>query len=109
MNISSEEIENLLMSHAEVRDVAVIGLPDAIMGERVCAVVVQKPNAALTLPRLIEHLRSVKEVASYKWPESLILIEELPRNPVGKVLKRELRDRYAQAFLKDSVTKESTH
>ena len=109
MNISSEEIENLLMSHAEVRDVAVIGLPDAIMGERVCAVVVQKPNAALTLPRLIEHLRSVKEVASYKWPESLILVEELPRNPVGKVLKRELRDRYAQAFLKDSVTKESTH
>jgi acyl-CoA synthetase (AMP-forming)/AMP-acid ligase II len=109
MNISSEEIENLLMSHADVRDAAVIGLPDAIMGERVCAVVVQQPNATLTLPRLIEHLRSVKEVASYKWPESLILVEELPRNPVGKVLKRELRDRYAQAVLKDSATKESTH
>jgi acyl-CoA synthetase (AMP-forming)/AMP-acid ligase II len=109
MNISSEEIENLLMSHAEVRDVAVIGLPDAIMGERVCAVVVQQPNACLSLPSLIEHLRSVKEVASYKWPESLIFVEELPRNPVGKVLKRELRDRYAQTFFKDSVTKESTH
>jgi non-ribosomal peptide synthetase component E (peptide arylation enzyme) len=109
MNISSEEIENLLMSHAEVRDVAVIGLPDAIMGERVCAVVVQQPNASLSLPSLIEHLRNVKEVASYKWPESLIFVEELPRNPVGKVLKRELRDRYAQTFFKDSVTKESTH
>ncbi len=109
MNISSEEIENLLMSHADVRDAAVIGLPDAIMGERVCAVVVQQPNATLTLPRLIEHLRNVKEVAAYKWPESLILVEELPRNPVGKVLKRELRDRYAQAVLKDSATKESTH
>ena len=109
MNISSEEIENLLMSHADVRDAAVIGLPDAIMGERVCAVVVQQPNATLTLPRLIEHLRNVKEVAAYKWPESLILVEELPRNPVGKVLKRELRDRYAQAVLKDSATEESTH
>ena len=109
MNISSEEIENLLMSHADVRDVAVIGLPDAIMGERVCAVVVPKADASLTLPQLIEHLRSVKEVAAYKWPESLVLVEELPRNPVGKVLKRELRERYAPSPLTERAPKETTH
>jgi acyl-CoA synthetase (AMP-forming)/AMP-acid ligase II len=109
MNISSEEIENLLMSHANVRDVAVIGLPDAIMGERVCAVVVPKADASLTLPQLIEHLRSVKEVAAYKWPESLVLVEELPRNPVGKVLKRELRERYAPSPLTERAPKETTH
>lgn len=109
MNISSEEIENLLMSHADVRDVAVIGLPDAIMGERVCAVVVPKADASLTLPQLIEHLRSVKVVAAYKWPESLVLVEELPRNPVGKVLKRELRERYAPSPLTERASKETTH
>jgi acyl-CoA synthetase len=109
MNISSEEIENLLMSHADVRDVAVIGLPDAIMGERVCAVVVPKADASLSLPQLIEHLRSVKEVAAYKWPESLVLVEELPRNPVGKVLKRELRERYAPSPLTERAPKETTH
>jgi len=98
MNISSEEIESLLMSHPNVREVAVIGLPDHLMGERVCAVVVLQDNATLSLLELTDHLRSVKEVASYKWPESLILVEELPRNPVGKVLKRELRERYARTL-----------
>ena len=109
MNISSEEIESLLMSHPDVRDVAVIGLPDAIMGERVCAVVVPKANTSLTLQRLVDHLRSVKEVASYKWPESLILVDELPRNPVGKILKRELRERYAQNFTSGSQSREVAH
>jgi|688.fasta_scaffold50871_3 acyl-CoA synthetase (AMP-forming)/AMP-acid ligase II len=98
MNISSEEIESLLMSHPNVREVAVIGLPDHLMGERVCAVVVLQDNATLSLLELTDHLRSVKEVASYKWPESIILVEELPRNPVGKVLKRELRERYARTL-----------
>lgn len=109
MNISSEEIESLLMSHPEVRDVAVIGLPDAIMGERVCAVVVAKENVSLTLQHLVDHLRGVKEVANYKWPESLVLVDELPRNPVGKVLKRELRERYAQTHMPQQEAKEKSH
>ena len=99
MNISSEEIEGLLMSHPAVRDVAIIGIPDAIMGERVCAVVVLQTTEALTLQHLIDHLRSVKQVASFKLPESLVFVDELPRNPVGKVLKRELRERYTNAFI----------
>ena len=109
MNISSEEIESLLMSHAAIREVAVIGLPDAVMGERVCAVVVLQAHAELTLKQLIEHLRNVKEVASYKWPESLMLVSELPRNPVGKILKRELRERYANTFMPAQATPETSH
>ena len=109
MNISSEEIESLLMSHPAVRDVAIIGIPDAIMGERVCAVVARQTSEELTLQHLIHHLRSVKEVASFKWPEALVLVDELPRNPVGKVLKRELRERYANAFIPARKPKEAAH
>jgi non-ribosomal peptide synthetase component E (peptide arylation enzyme) len=109
MNISSEEIESLLMSHPAVRDVAIIGIPDAIMGERVCAVVARQTSEELTLQHLIDHLRSVKEVASFKWPEALVLVDELPRNPVGKVLKRELRERYANAFIPARKPKEAAH
>ena len=109
MNISSEEIESLLMSHPAVRDVAVIGLPDAIMGERVCAVVVQQTTETLTLQHLIDHLRSVREVAPFKWPESLVMVDKLPRNPVGKVLKRELRERYANVFIPARTPKEIAH
>ncbi|WP_233253709.1 class I adenylate-forming enzyme family protein [Limnohabitans sp. 2KL-1] len=91
MNISSEEIEGLIMSHPQVRDAAVIGAPDATMGERVCAVVVLQPGQKLSLQDLVDHFKRVKEVAAFKWPELLMLVDELPRNPVGKVLKRELR------------------
>ena len=94
MNISSEEIEGLILSHPQVRDVAVIGAPDPTMGERVCAVVVPQPGQSLSLQDLVNHLKTVKEVAAFKWPEQLITVDELPRNPVGKVLKRELRARF---------------
>ena len=79
------------MSHPKVRDSAVIGLPDPVMGERVCAVVVAQPGQDISLQDLVVYLKDIKQVASFKWPEKLILLDELPRNPVGKVLKRELR------------------
>ncbi len=91
MNISSEEVENLLLSHPKVREVAVVGWPDAVLGERVCAVVVTQPGQSLDLPELVDHLRRVEQVAAFKLPERLELVEALPRNPLGKVLKRELR------------------
>lgn len=96
MNISSEEIEGLLLSHPQVRDAAVIGLPDAVMGERVCAVVVAQTGQDITLQNLVDYLKDIQEVAAFKWPERLILLDELPRNPVGKVLKRQLRERFAE-------------
>ncbi|PUE11122.1 short-chain-fatty-acid--CoA ligase [Limnohabitans sp. T6-5] len=95
MNISSEEIEGLLLSHPQVRDAAVIGLPDPVMGERVCAVVVSQAGQDLTLQNLVDYLKNIQEVAAFKWPERLILLDELPRNPVGKILKRQLRERFA--------------
>jgi acyl-CoA synthetase (AMP-forming)/AMP-acid ligase II len=94
MNISSEEVENLLLGHPKVRESAVIGCPDPLLGEKVCAVVVPQPGQMVTLEELVHHLRHVDEVAAFKWPEKLILIDELPRNAVGKILKRELRERF---------------
>lgn len=94
MNISSEEVENLLLGHPKVRESAVIGCPDPLLGEKVCAVIVPQPDQHVTLEELVYHLRHIEKIAAFKWPEHLIVLEALPRNPVGKVLKRELRERY---------------
>ena len=90
-NISSEELEALLLAHPKVREAAIVGYPDDNLGERVCAVVVPQAGATLELPELVAFLRTEKKVASYKLPEKLLLLDALPRNPVGKVLKRDLR------------------
>ena len=96
MNISSEEVECLLLAHPKVREAAVIGVPDPVLGERVCAVVAPQAGASVTLPELVEFLHRVEQVAAFKWPEELVLVDSLPRNPMGKVLKRELRRLYAE-------------
>jgi acyl-CoA synthetase len=95
MNISCEEVEGLLLAHPKVREVAVIGVPDPLLGERVCAVAVPQPDQALTLAELVDFLRHQAQVAAFKWPEQLVCVEQLPRNPVGKVLKRVLREQLA--------------
>ena len=94
MNISSEEVENLLLGHPGVRESAVIGAPDPVLGEKVCAVIVPQPGQSVTLEELVHHLRHVEQAAAFKWPEHLIVVDALPRNPVGKILKRELRARF---------------
>jgi non-ribosomal peptide synthetase component E (peptide arylation enzyme) len=71
--------------------VAVVGYPDELLGERACAVVVGRPGPLVTLAELVDFLRGIG-VATYKLPERLELRDELPRNPVGKVLKRDLRE-----------------
>jgi acyl-CoA synthetase (AMP-forming)/AMP-acid ligase II len=94
-NISAKEIEDHLAAHPEVRDVAVVGLPDSERGERACAVVVPRDGAAPpTLAELVAFLRA-RGLAAQKLPEQLELSAELPRNASGKVLKRELRERLA--------------
>jgi non-ribosomal peptide synthetase component E (peptide arylation enzyme) len=90
-NISSEELEALLLAHHKVREAAIVGYPDDTLGERVCAVVVPQAGMSLELADLVAFLRTDKKVASYKLPERLLLLDALPRNPVGKVLKRDLR------------------
>jgi acyl-CoA synthetase (AMP-forming)/AMP-acid ligase II len=93
-NISAKEVEDLLFTHAKVADVAVIGLPDPRTGERVCAVVVlAEGSEAPTLAELVEFTVE-NGLAKQKTPEQLEVLDVLPRNPTGKVLKYELRDRF---------------
>jgi acyl-CoA synthetase (AMP-forming)/AMP-acid ligase II len=95
-NISAKEIEDLLHRHPAVRDVAVIGLPDAERGERVCAVVEQPPEAEpLTLATVTSYLRA-EGLSVHKLPEQVEIVDALPRNEtLRKVLKYRLRERYA--------------
>ncbi|MBL8380011.1 MAG: acyl--CoA ligase [Burkholderiales bacterium] len=95
MNISSEEIENLILAHPRVQEAAVVGYPDDVLGERVCACVAVSDGAPLTLAELTDFLRHEKRIAVYKLPERLMQVDALPRNPVGKILKRVLRERAA--------------
>jgi acyl-CoA synthetase (AMP-forming)/AMP-acid ligase II len=92
-NISAKEIEDLLYAHPAVADAAVVGLPDAASGERAAAIVVLKPGATLTFQEMVAFLRD-HQLSNHKLPEQLELVESLPRNPSGKVLKRDLRQQY---------------
>jgi acyl-CoA synthetase (AMP-forming)/AMP-acid ligase II len=93
-NISAQEIEDLLYEHPKVADVVVIGLPDPERGERVCAVVrCADPGHPLTMDELVAHLNAAR-IMRQKVPEQLELVETLPRNAAGKVLKSELQARF---------------
>ncbi|MGK2930427.1 MAG: class I adenylate-forming enzyme family protein [Acidimicrobiales bacterium] len=95
-NISAKEVEDLLFSHPAIADAAVVGLPDDRTGERVCAVVVAKdPAAPPTLDDILAFTVDAG-LAKQKTPEQLEIVEVLPRNPTGKVLKFELRERFAR-------------
>ena len=94
-NISAKEIEDLLFAHPAVADVAVIGLPDTASGERACAVVVTKPGASLTFDEMVAYLKDAK-LSVHKIPEQLEFVDSLPRNPSGKVLKKDLRATYGK-------------
>jgi long-chain acyl-CoA synthetase len=91
-NIYPAEVESCLFGHPAVADVAVIGVPDEKWGEAVKAVVVLKPDTAVGAEELIEFCKG--KIANYKRPRSVDFVTALPRNPTGKVLKRELRKPY---------------
>jgi acyl-CoA synthetase (AMP-forming)/AMP-acid ligase II len=88
-NIAGSEIERVLYEHDAVLEAAVVGRPDDKWGEVPVAYVALRPNATATADELIEHCR--RELARYKVPKDVTFIDALPRNPSGKVLKRELR------------------
>jgi cyclohexanecarboxylate-CoA ligase len=96
-NISAREVEELVYAHPKIGDVAVIGLPDAERGERVCAVVELAPEAdELTLEELAEYL-GTRGLMRQKIPEQLEILEALPRNEtLRKVLKYQLRERFSE-------------
>jgi acyl-CoA synthetase (AMP-forming)/AMP-acid ligase II len=92
-NISAKEVEDLLYQHPKIADVAVIGLPDPALGERCCAVVSSKDGSdPLAFAEMVEFLKG-KGLAIQKVPEQLELVDAVPRNPTGKTLKHELRQR----------------
>jgi long-chain acyl-CoA synthetase len=94
-NVYPVEVEEALSQHPAVAEVAVIGVTDERWGEAVKAVVVLSPGSATSADELVAFARD--RLAGYKLPRSIDFVEELPRNPSGKVLKHELRDRYRKA------------
>jgi long-chain acyl-CoA synthetase len=93
MNVYPVQVENVLYEQGEVAEAAVFGIPDELMGERVCAHVVLKPGSAATAEQLLGFCR--ERLTDFKVPRVLELVGELPKNPAGKVLKRVLRDKAA--------------
>jgi cyclohexanecarboxylate-CoA ligase len=91
-NISVREVEDLVSEHPAVADVAIVAMPDPVVGERACAYVVTRPGTDLTLPELVGFLRA-KQIAPQKYPERLVILPgELPKTPSGKVQKYKLRE-----------------
>jgi acyl-CoA synthetase (AMP-forming)/AMP-acid ligase II len=91
-NIYCREVEEAIMAHAAVQDVAVIGVPDEKWGEAVKAIVIRKPGGTVEEAELIEHTTTL--IARYKRPKSVAFVDELPRLPSGKVHKPTLREKY---------------
>jgi acyl-CoA synthetase (AMP-forming)/AMP-acid ligase II len=93
-NISPEEVEDVLHSHPKVEEAAVIGIPDPEWGQQPRAIVALKEGEDTTQDEIIEYCRS--RLAGFKRPRSVIFVDPLPRNQLGKVLKKELREKYGQ-------------
>ncbi|QGZ47406.1 AMP-binding protein [Streptomyces sp. QHH-9511] len=91
--VASREVEDALYTHPDVAEVAVVGLPDERWIEAVTAVVVPREPGAVTEAELLGHAR--QKLAPFKAPKKVLFVDELPRNASGKILKRELRDRFA--------------
>ena len=91
--VAAEEIEHLLMAHADVVDAALVAMPDAHLGERSCAFVI--PRAPGLNARVLRQFVQGLGVAAYKLPDRIELVPELPKTPVGKIYKQQLRKRIA--------------
>lgn len=99
MNISAAELEGLIAGHESVADCAAIGYHDPTLGERVGIFVVPSGDTEPSLEAIVHHLEGIG-IASYKLPERLEIVDALPRNPLGKIAKVELRDRWGTAGAK---------
>ena len=93
-NVYPAEVENVIFQLPQVAEAAVIGIPDEKWGEVGRAIIVAKSGQTLTEPQVIEFCRA--NLARYKMPKSVVFVDKLPRNPAGKVVKGELRDKYGR-------------
>lgn len=93
--ISAEEIENLILTHPAVQNVACVPMPDPIFGERMCAYAILRRGSSLTLLELIAFLMT-EEIAKHKLPERLEIVDEFPLSPLGKVSKKDLTEKIAR-------------
>jgi acyl-CoA synthetase (AMP-forming)/AMP-acid ligase II len=91
-NVYPAEVENAIFGHPAVADVGVIGVPDARWGEAVKAVVSVKPGAEVSPAEIIAWAR--ERIAAFKCPKSVDFVDVVPRNPSGKILRRDLREPY---------------
>jgi long-chain acyl-CoA synthetase len=91
-NVASVEVENMLLEHPAIFECAVVGVPDDKWGERIHAVVSLHPDQKVSPEEIMDWCKD--KIAGYKRPRSIDIITELPKSPVGKILKRELRDEY---------------
>jgi len=90
--VSAEEIENLILMHPAVQNIACVPMPDPVLGERMCACVIPRKGAALTLQELVAFLMN-EEIAKHKLPERLEILDDFPLSPFGKVSKKDLTAR----------------
>ena len=99
--ISCDEVENLIFGISQVKQVSVVAMADPVFGEKACACVVLHPGTQLTFDELIAHLRA-QQIASFKLPERLEVMPSFPVSPVGKILKRDLREMVAQRIAQET-------
>ncbi len=92
-NVASREVEEVIYQHKDVAETAVIGLPDPKWIEVVAAVVVRKPGSALSEKDLVDFCKG--KLAGFKCPKKVVFIDKLPKNPSGKILKRELKQQFS--------------
>ncbi|MDK8873354.1 AMP-binding protein [Paracoccus sp. SSJ] len=100
--IGVDEVEDLLVAHASVLDAAVVGRPDALMGERLCAFVLAAPGTTPRPGALRRHLAEAG-LAAFKIPDEVIVLDRFPQTGVGKVNKRQLREQLREAHFPDPV------
>ena len=93
--ISCEEVEDYILAHPKVMSVCVVAMPDAVFGEKACAFAILREGCELAFEELVAFLRA-REIARFKLPERLEIVNEFPISPAGKILRRELRARIAQ-------------
>jgi non-ribosomal peptide synthetase component E (peptide arylation enzyme) len=94
--INAEEVEVHILSFPKVKRVAVVGMPDKAMGERICAFIVTADPEGFTLDELCDFLLNEQKIASYKLPERIEFLNELPVTKVGKYDKKSLREKIAK-------------